>query len=303
MDSIAKYNVITGAYIGEGGMRSLQYDRATRLKQQAHTDELFALVNDPRPIVRAYAFLTLRERPVNLIDVVKAHLYDTALVESADGCFVTSTMVADLFLGNFHDLMYSPDTDEYAVNYQKVKALYDTVLYKPGIKLQSKISIIMSINGDPAYYDRIRQIADKERMPEAVLALAKYRKQEDKDIIASYFTNEKTQYFALRAVKKFPDSSFYPHLVSLFEQEWRNRNYDHPLLRELYQALALFPTDKTIELFERTIHSKKKYHRENSSTLLYIAIMKYPHPRFEKYKVIQPTGLYEPYVEQEIKAD
>lgn len=284
VDSISQYGKLDGPYIGYAGIRSQQYDRINRLTGYSTTKELLDLTNNDNAIVRCAVFESLcLKDSVDVIPLVIANLYDTSLIVVQQGCIGRWQIAGDYILRAFYSYLATKDSSYFAQNHSDLVAIDSILFYDPKVRLAHKEARIKGINGDTLYYNRIRDIAINERIAVSVLALAKYRKQQDKEIIASYFVDDQAQYYAIWAVREFPDSSFYPLLVKVFEKQWKKRYYSYPKWRILYQALAQYPNDETLKMFDKTIRARNKFRRQTLGTYLLIAINKYPDPMFDKY--------------------
>jgi len=285
VDSIAKYDRLDGLYIGYPGIKSKQYDSLNQLTEISTSKELLDLTASKNTTVKCAAFQSLCSKDsVDIIPVVVSHLYDTSLVSIQQGCIGSQQMTGDYFLQTFYFYLAIKDSSYWINIYPSIARADSLLFYDPRIRLAYKEGRIKGINGDTLYYDRIRDIALNERIPVSVLALAKYKRQQDKEIITSYFSEDKTQYYAIWAVREFPDTTFYPLLIKVFEAGWKDKYYDYTKWRILYQALAKYPNAKTIELFDKTINARNKFRRETLGRYLTMAIAKYPNPLFEKYQ-------------------
>jgi hypothetical protein len=285
VDSIAKYDRLDGLYIGYPGIKSKQYDRLNLLTEISSSKELLDLTVSKNTTIKCAAFQSLCSKDsVDIIPVVISHLYDTSLVFIKQGCIGSQQMTGDYFLQTFYFYLATKDSNYFINNYLRILKVDSILFYDPNIRLAYKEGRIRGTNGDTSYYDRIRDIALNERIPVSVLALAKYKKQQDKKIIESYFKDDKTQYYAIWAVREFPDTTFYHLLIKVFEKEWKDKYYDYTKWRILYQALAQYPNDKTLELFDKTINARNRFRRQTLGRYLTIAITKYPNPLFDRYQ-------------------
>lgn len=305
IDSITTYDRLDGLYVGYPGIRSKQYDRLNRLTEISTSKELLDLTTSKNTTVKCAAFQSLCSKDsVGIIPVVVSHLYDTSFVSIQRGCIGSQQMTGDYFLQIYYFYLSTKDSSYWIKNYPGIARVDSLLFYDPKIRLAYKEGKIKGINGDTLYYDRIRDIALNERIPVSVLALAKYKRQQDKDIIASYFYNDKTQYYAIWAVREFPDTTFYPLLIKVFEKGWKNKYYDYTKWRILYQALAQYPNDKTLELFDKTINAKNKFRRETLGRYLTIAITKYPNPMFDKYlNKVEIDNLHQEFLSEEANVE
>ena len=70
-----------------------------------------------------------------------------------------------------------------------------------------------------------------------------------------------------------------------FKKDWKERYFNFPKWRTLYQTLAFYPdSPETHEAFKKTISTRNKKKREYLSKYLDIALIKSPNPKFEVYK-------------------
>lgn len=289
VDSIAEDDALDFPYVGYATTSYPPVRRLYQLKTIAYSQELLALTADSRPIIKCAAFVALCTKDsVDVIPIVIDHLSDTSIVAQRSGCSVSYRMTGDYFLEALSYYSLTKGSNYYTNNQSRLSYIDSLLFYAPNIRLAYKESKIKAINGDSLYYNRIREIAIKERMPVAVLALAKYRKQQDKQIIECYFAEEETQYYAIWAVREFPDTSFYPLLVQVFEKEWKRKYYNNAKWRILYQALAQYPGAQTVALFDKAIDARKKHRHEYAARYLAMAVSKYPDALFSKYQNVVP---------------
>jgi hypothetical protein len=306
VDSMAKYNQVDDRVVGAEGSVSKQFMRFERLLQQATNEELHTLTKYTNATVRYYAIQAYCMRNGKDFDLVQTiflrSLRDNSVIKSLSGCRGGSDKLGNYMLstGWYYCLSTMDTTD-----IRKLLSPIDSIMiYDTAIQLYHKSVVLRNTRANPKDYNRIREIAIKEKLPVAVLALARYKKQEDIEIISSYLKNEEMYYYAIWAVREFPDITFYPLLLDIFEKKWREKKYDYPEWRILYQALAKYPTDTTVELFDRTINVRNKFKKSTLGRYLNIAITKYPNPNYEKFKdKIAIDSLHLEFLEGEIKAE
>jgi hypothetical protein len=278
---IANDNVLKSAGVGYAGLRTAQWGRYGTLNASATDEELKILTDNQNPVVRCYAFQALSHRTnVDLDPILIKHLSDTAQVQTFFGCIKNVEKTGDYFL-DVYAPAYADDSSQKLKKHRR-KLVDSILLFDKTIRLSAKYNLLGILKPDLRYYNRIKEIAITENNPEATLALAKFRSKADIDIIAKLFNNETTEYYAIYSVREFPELSFYPKLVRVFEKEWAEKLYDYPKWRILYQALARYPTKETLALFERTIQSKDDFRRQTLGADLVIAIKKYPNNVYKR---------------------
>lgn len=275
VDSIAKGNSVESSHIGEAGSPSEQYAKYEQLKSIATIKQLTMLTDHQNSAVRCYAFQALATNKAdNVFNVLLNHLNDTSSVYTLSGCVGGNSFTGDYFID-----VVTPnyiDTQLYKLSPNERQTLDSILLYDKSIKLSAKSGLLEKLKPTPENYDRIKELVTIERNESALRVLGKYRKQSDKELIASFFKDEKSQLSALYAVREFPDDYFYPYVKNVFEQEWKQKLYDYGKWRICYQALAKFPKPETLELFDRTTKSKDEFRHETLCSFLLIAITKYP---------------------------
>ena len=191
------------------------------------------------------------------------YLHDTTQVETLSGCIGNTELIGDYFIGVAQ------------LNPKQESVLDSVLLYDKTIKLDHKSYVLRDLKPQARHYARVKELVRSERNLSALVALAKYRKQSDKVLIASFFNNIDTQTDALYAVNEFADPYFYPYVTKVFEQEWKEKYYDYPKWRICYQVLAQYPNAETMKLFKRTMLTSDKTRYEYLCQYLLIAIRKH----------------------------
>lgn len=283
VDEIEKGNRVESSHIGYGGSPSDQYAKYEQLKKTATVEQLTSLTNHKNSAVRCYAFQALASKKAdNVFTVLLKHLHDTSTVVTQSGCIVMTELTGDYFID-----VVTPDyiaLDVYKLNQKERQTLDSILLYDKSTQLSAKSGVLEKLKPTADNYDRIRELVATDRNTSALISLAKYQKQNDKELIASFFKDDNTQASALYAVREFPDAYFYSFVKNVFEQEWKQRLYDYPKWRICYQALAKYPRQETIELFERTTRTNDEFRYETLCKYLLVAITKFPDKLYDPIK-------------------
>lgn len=232
--------------------------------------------------VRCYAFLALASRNSNRVfEILLKRVSDGEIVSTQYGCNEISQRTGDYFI---NVVTRGADADSYRLSPAERERLDDILINDRAARLEERAFVLRKTMPTPKSYARIRELASTERDDSALRALARYRKQEDKDLIATFFKTEATEIAALYAVREFPDESFYPLVTTVFEQGWRKTQYDYQKWRVCYQVLAQYPGPLTLALFQRTLDAKDKFKHETLGSYLLVAITKYPNELFDPLK-------------------
>ena len=159
------------------GMRPAQYDNFTELQMKATKDELLELLNHPNGVVRSYSFWALSyDTSANLLPIVVKHLSDTSTVTTQFGCIGSRERVGDFFID-----VVTPDYVD--LNLKKLTAaeyeyLDSILVYTPTV-LNAKERAINRAKLTEVFYGRARELVTNDRNQSALVALAKYRREQD----------------------------------------------------------------------------------------------------------------------------
>ncbi|MGY2132340.1 hypothetical protein ACW9KT_08935 [Hymenobacter sp. HD11105] len=294
VSAIAKKNIVTGPYIGEAAEISVQWERYHQLLKNASADELHTLTNNKNGAVRYYAFKALVTRDsTKILPLVLQHLHDTAQVVFRAGCLGGREMVGDKLLSMVYNKNLS---DNYHLTNNQQKLVDSILINDKTILLSERRRAINDLIPSDHNYNKIREIVETEQNELALLILSKYRRQQDKQLIASFFEKGESHYYALMAVEEFPDVYFYPFVKELFIEEWNKDQKDWKNLDYCYQILAMFPNPSIYKLFETTLISYDEFRREALGEYLLTAITKHSNKIWEPLK--ERIRLNEKYMEQ-----
>ncbi len=283
VEGLEKGEMIESSHIGYEGSSSSQWEKYEQLKREATIDQLIALTDYRSSVVSSYAFQALATKNSDKVfPILLKHLNDTTKIVSQSGCIRETSLMADYYI----DVVTSDyiEADTYKLNQSQRKILDSILLSDESIELYARHEAIRNLKPTTENYEIIRQLVKNEKNHFALIALAKYQKDQDKELIVSFFENDDTQYTALCAVKEFPDDYFYNFVTNIFEQEWKEDRYDYSKWRACYQALARYPRPETVELFERTTNIDKEFRYGTLCKYLLIAITKYPNKLYEPLK-------------------
>ena len=280
VDKIEEDNMYMSSAVGYGGERPKQWDRFEELKKKATDEELIILTNHKSPAVKCYSFQALAERKnPKTFEILLNHLKDTEMVETFQGCIVSGQSVGDFFLDVVKPNYIS--LSAYKLNEIQKNTVDSILLFDEEVKLVAKSYLLESINPKEIYYDRIKEIYERENNKSALIAISKFQKQEDKGMIAKWLSKEKTndQYYGLRAVRNFPDSYFFPFIKKIQQQEIiKPTGFNYPLIRMLYLTTVQYKDKKSRELIENTLNNAKKSTLKYHSEYIWLALTKYPDP-------------------------
>jgi hypothetical protein len=215
---IEKCNRLQGAHVGYSGGTPQQYLDFISLREKATTAELLSLLHYKNSVVKGYASWALADNKYpKLYEVLGLFLASEEKVEGQHGCIVSRSDLASEF---YYRVYY----EKHDNNISKADSLFyasqiwqmDSVLLYSGKESYLLDNALENNNANPKTYSRIKELA-AERNPDAIVALAKYQKQEDVPFFIALDKN------SFPAIAVFPDNAFWNLLIS--HKETRSLNY------------------------------------------------------------------------------
>jgi hypothetical protein len=273
---IAEDNVFKGPAVGIAGVRPEQWNRYEGLRLRATETELLKLVNNENAVVRCYAFQALAGRNRNaLFPVALQHLSDTTEVDTIFGCEGGSQKVGDFFLetviGNQGNGTFNQLT-------KKQKETIDSLLiFERKNKLVARDALLSEVFPSQKYYRRIRQMATEENNKMAVVALSKYKNQQDKLLIEQLLKAANNQTYGFAAVANFPDRSFFPILQQTLKNEVTKGSHGNDeRLQLLYEAMVQYKDSSSRQLLQWALYNAKGMQSIYHYDYLHQALKKFP---------------------------
>lgn len=244
-------------HIGFGGGTTDQWRRYDTLRNTATREELIVLTDHPGACTRCYAYQVLVERrDTAVFGIAMKHLYDTDTVTTFSGCNIFDEPAGDYFLG----LVMFCEGDSCVLDARERRTLDSLMLHDSRVRLRRKSEKLIRIGPDPAFYTTIRELVELRNDDAGVVALAKYRKEQDRQFIIRKLSSSsiQDQYYGLWAVRHYPDSSFFPYLVEIHTAEvQRGACYNWMLLRALYEAVPQYRHEAARTLLASTLAMAK----------------------------------------------
>lgn len=238
---------IKGEAVSITGHKPAQYKRFEMLKSVSSTNTLKRLFKShPSVAVKCYSYWALTERNdnVNYLELLKSNLTDNRKIETMFGCFISSTTVADFLISQSYNVISKRDSI----------ALDSLILYSKN-GLESKYRLLMNIPPMEKYYDEINKLAKERSEKTAIIALAKYQKHEDIDLINEELSkNLNDPFYILLAIKNFPDKAFIPGLIKIQNKLLINSDgVNHGAITNLYRTLVRYDNEIIQEHLEKII--------------------------------------------------
>ena len=250
---IEKINELIGDAVYYEGIRPIQYDNFEKLKEIACKEELIELTNHSNGVVQCYAFWALSyDSSVDLFPIVFNHINDTKLVNTQFDCFGGQEMVGDFFISvaEFDSIQ---------------RAKLDSILIYSDSKLYARSNAIYRAKPIESLYTKVRELFIKDNDQSALVALAKYRKTEDIQLILNNRAEDDENFYTYKAIQEFPHEDFIPLLEQDLIKILDKTAHSIALWKQLYKAIATFKNQKAVELlsvpFKQVRHKDmREYH-------------------------------------------
>ncbi|MBS1493878.1 MAG: hypothetical protein JST55_10215 [Bacteroidetes bacterium] len=192
---LAKDNKIYSSFIGLVGVESPTQKSLDKLSKQ-DTTLLISLTRHPNPVIRCYSFRALTNKGFkNFFPLLIEHIQDTSRVECMYADVIFRQKAGDFFIDNVkfeytNAFDYAMPNQVYLDSLQKY--ILDSVIIFTDNKLDYLKNILFNKNFNENYYDRIKYIASENIY--ANVALSKYRREFDAEIILKNFERKKYEY-------------------------------------------------------------------------------------------------------------
>jgi hypothetical protein len=218
--------------VGYAGVKTDTYQAYEMLRDTAPMEVLQRLVDDENSIVRVYAFKALQEKHLSpeLFPILERHFTDEESINTFIGCIGSSSKVADMMIG-----FLEGDLDAQ----QREKLIRFLLTNKNN--LETKDIVLEDWDLGPEFYTAIRSLVEAGEST-AIEALARYKKDEDVDLILGVMKANK--YHAFRAIEHFQHPRLWSALMEQSEEVLGQKS-PAPFVGTFYQAVATFQTQES----------------------------------------------------------
>lgn len=247
---IAKVNFLMGSAVGASGMMPKQFENFLELKKNASINELVTLTNYPNGVVRCYSFWALLDlKNVDLFSIAKNHLSDDTIVYTQFGCVGNDEKVGDFYIRLLTTNYEDEDGNEgkKLLSEKQVKELDSLLIYSEN-NLDSKYLAIENAEPNENLYPTVRELVIKQHNQNALVALSKYKKESDIELILKNVDTIHNHFYTYKAIQNFPDPRFLSFLQEHLNLILKENYYYQNEWQELYKAIAAYKNQKALEL-------------------------------------------------------
>lgn len=242
IQKIEKYNELESEHVGNAGVTTDQYRNFEKLRDKATIDELLKLLKHRNSVVKGYTSWALADKMYsNLADILAEFLSTGETATTQHGCIVSEGDLATEFYNRvYYQYIHHKLSLKDSLFFQSQIIQLDSVILYSNKNTRLLDKALENNNGNPKTYDRIKKIAKKQDNLNALIALAKYAKQED---IPFIIEQGKSSFLAISV---FPEKSFWTFLLNYKSKE---KSLDY------FLAVTSFKNESALEFINDIYHN------------------------------------------------
>lgn len=217
--------------------------------------DLLYLGGHPNPYLRVYAFhFLLENQQLNLeeaIAFVSQNRSDTSKINTGTWCLSDSAYTFDVYL----DRMYLTFQDGAEKRIQQL-----ILNQRPQLPSSYRDGLLFELAPDPEYYSYIRSIAQDQNNYWALVALTKYKKEDDIPLILNFTHFPEDEYFSKDCFRARLFSRFYhPKFIPIIDQIINDFPQHEKILfcEYLLDAIMLCPKEYRLLRFKKIYNNLK----------------------------------------------
>jgi hypothetical protein len=264
---------VDSSAVGVGGDQTETYDAFLILRNNATKQQLIDLTENPSANIRAYAAMALKEKfpEADFGPLLTAKLKDESTFVSFSGCSKETLSVGDFYFETFGESL-SPSQRPGVIDY----------LLEGGIHLSAASHVLEEWDIPESHLPRVRQLVNEDNEA-AIIALAKFKREEDAPTIIAAAKNHPFQ--AFRAIALDPRPAYFSLLEKLQPALLAEDSYS-TITREFYRALAAFKTPEAISMLAAPVDGNQNSipAREDHRQFIAEIISPDPDPVYDELK-------------------
>lgn len=289
------------AILNEGMLGDKNLQERNMIDSLINDTDLMKLINSEHPVFRSVGLDIVKDRKhLDHFNIIMNHLDDTALVSWYFQCnSFPFVKVSDYMIMN-----YAWKSEE-----QRTETIHKILYHHNYLNVAYKA--LPAVSGKPEFYPVIRQMANRDIDPDlrsrALLALAAFKKQEDKilllDALSLNIYNLNSDCFKI--MEKYPSPEYLPILEKYFKYYYRewckggiyNSNTASKLSAWL-SALVSYNSPESAAILQKIIYRKPFLPCSRSDTnwvreKIYKVIASNPNPLYKKMSTLASEYLEE----------
>ncbi|MFX0023525.1 MAG: hypothetical protein ACFE9S_14460 [Candidatus Hermodarchaeota archaeon] len=255
VEEIAQFNVLSDSLVTIVGEVSTSYAYFKHICKRASVEKLEELTEHSNYVVQCYAFAALTQKaPDKLFKIIKSKLHITKKINTIYFDILGRVKVADFFI--YEGLPF--------LTAEQYNNIVEEV-FEHNYDLDFISNYFNDLEPEEEHYNRVKKYVLEFYKPYALLALAKFQKNSDLEIIKSFSHEESWEFYG--AVKIFPHPSFWNILIGIQQKGLGNKEFYPANLEALYAAISTYHNNEAKELLTNTFDKIEnpnfvKYHAE-----------------------------------------
>lgn len=271
VENITKSEYLEDSLITEFGQVSTLYTYFKCLIRRASIRRLEQLTEHSNYIVECYAFAGLIQKSSkNLFKIILTKLHLSDIIKIRGLGYRGRIKVADFFLNE--GISHLTEEQKDLIVEETLKKNYD-FLFLP--------EYLRNILPEERNYKKIKKWVIEYNNLDALVALAKYKKEDDLHLIQNFAQDAPPQF--LWAVENFPHTSFWKDLLDIHEKGILGIDNYSPNNRNLYRVIAIYHNIEVLEVLTSTFDRiNDKYLLNSYANVVFLAVREYQDGFYDK---------------------
>ena len=312
-NQLGKINRFECELVGIGRNKTESFRIYEQLTLNATVKELVQLLEHENAVVQCYAIKALGEnKSMDMLPILFSQLSNAKNMLTVCGSSQQTQKVFDYVYAqlNYHEtegnitlsenqrdqvyqnILYNNYTDYIAYISQFRNQSVNAAVKQQGMdknlatyRPTSLDDILLKIDPKPAYYKRIREIAEDSICKNAIIALAKYQSHADVSLLKKYYPKNQMHTTWLSAIFEFPDPWFLGDLEELQKQYLDKQYCRVSMICRYYSVLIQYRNQQSIEIMKHGLENMK-YTKNQTCHLeaLYAALELFPDSYYDVLK-------------------
>jgi hypothetical protein len=230
--------------------------------------------NDTNDILKAYAFLALCDKKLNVFQILNENLRNYKKIMTFRGCLVGTENIGDIFIEQVIEKKLLSDLE--------IEGLNEKLLFDTSCQLERKMEMLKRIKPLQKYYQIARKNAIEKNDIYSIFTLSKFRNQEDKFLIEKLLSKKDTEVIGYMCVMNFPDENFKKFLLKFLDREiYEKTSFEEIKYRKLYKAVASYNDTFSVDFFKKSLKECPSEAYSIHAKYIWIATQRFPNKIYE----------------------
>ena len=146
-------------------------------------------------------------------------------------------------------------------------------------------------------------MAATKRVPNALIALAQFRRLEDTELIGSYLNERRWMLDGLEAIGRFPADLFFVRLQQIHGDQLSQPLPSLQILVSLYEALVQYQSEASLTTMKDGLSAADDFAASMNRVVLPVALARHPSSYFESVREILTLSQVEKNAVQQMLAN